>query len=325
MPNKGKGIALRRGLKYATDKEYLYAITIDSDGQHFADDIPQFLNKITEKPGSLIIGARNMNQTTVPGKSNLGNRISTFWFKFETGIELPDTQSGFRLYPLAPLKNMNFITNKYEFEIEVIVRAAWKGVPVTSVPVKVFYAPKETRVSHFRPFKDFTRVGILNSVLVIIAIFYIKPRQLWRNFSLKNIRKRLHHELFNPAETNVHKSFSVGFGAFMGIVPVWGYQMLIAISLSYFLKLNKVLVIIAANISLPPLIPFIIYLSYHTGGLALGNHAGSMSMSSAMNLEWIKLNMFQYVVGSILLALFTGICFGLTTFIFLRFFRKQVA
>lgn len=323
MPNKGKGFALRRGFNFATQEGYEYAITIDSDGQHFAADLPLFLNKITEAPGSLIIGARNMNQSSVPGKSSMGNKISTFWFKFETGIELTDTQSGFRLYPLSRLRNMTFFTNKYEFEIEVIVRAAWKGIPVISVPVQVFYASKESRVSHFRPFRDFSRVGLLNTLLVVISIFYIKPLQLWRSLKKKNLRQRLHEELFKRTETNTRKAVSIGFGAFMGIVPVWGYQMLIAISLSYLFKLNKVLVVLAANISIPPFIPIIIYLSYITGGLVLHQQLTTVSFSSTIDLDWIRHNMYQYVVGSMVVALVTGITFGLGTWIFLKFFSKK--
>lgn len=325
LPNMGKGIALQKGLAYAADLGYHYAITIDSDGQHFALDIPHFIDKITAEPGSLIIGARNMEQASVPGKSSLGNKISTFWFKFETGISLPDTQSGYRLYPLMPLQGMKFFTNKYEFEIEIIVRAAWKDVKVIAVPVKVYYAPKETRVSHFRPFKDFTRVGLLNVVLVTIAILYIKPRNLVRSLKKKGVKKRIHHELINPNETYLRKSIAIGFGVFMGIVPVGGYQMLIAITLAYLFKLNKVLVILAANISLPPLIPVIIYLSYHFGGLVLNQPASDISLSSALDLNWIKHNMFQYVVGSFALAISSGFCFGLITFILLKIFRKQIA
>lgn len=108
--NKGKGYALRQGFKFAWDKGYEYAITIDSDGQHFASDLPVFINAIDENPNAIIIGNRNMEQEGIPGKSSFGNRFSNFWFKFETGIKMPDTQSGYRLYPLKPLSKMRFFT-----------------------------------------------------------------------------------------------------------------------------------------------------------------------------------------------------------------------
>jgi len=133
-----------------------------------------FLSEIEQNGDALLIGSRNMMQLGVPKKSSFGNKFSNFWFWFETGIKLEDTQSGYRLYPLHKIAK-KYATNKFEFEIEVIVKAAWKGVPVKNVPVKVLYDPDE-RVSHFRPFTDFSRISVLNTMLVVISLLYIKPR-----------------------------------------------------------------------------------------------------------------------------------------------------
>jgi glycosyltransferase involved in cell wall biosynthesis len=178
--NVGKGWALRKAFEYAVEQNYKFAITIDSDGQHFAKDLPAFIDKLAIVKNAIIIGSRNMDQAAVPGKSSFGNKFSNFWFKVETGITSPDTQSGFRAYPLDLLKDIHFITRKYEFEIEVLVRGVWKGINIETIPVTVYYAPKEIRISHFRPFKDFTRISILNTALVIITFLYIKPRNFFR-------------------------------------------------------------------------------------------------------------------------------------------------
>ena len=183
--NKGKGFALRQGFKRALEKGYHYAISIDSDGQHFAHDLPKFLHALDAHPSAVIIGARNMGQSSVPGKSSFGNKFSNFWFWVETGLKMQDTQSGYRLYPLKELSSLNFITRKFEFEIEVLVRAAWNGLEIVHVPVQVFYAEKGKRISHFRPFKDFSRISVLNTVLVSIALLYIKPRDLFRRLKKK--------------------------------------------------------------------------------------------------------------------------------------------
>ncbi len=71
---------LDMGFRIAVKQGFEYAISIDSDGQHFAKDIPAFLNVLENNPGSLIIGARNMDQTSVPGKSSFGHRFSNFWY-----------------------------------------------------------------------------------------------------------------------------------------------------------------------------------------------------------------------------------------------------
>ena len=184
--NLGKGRALRNGFRKAIEKGFEYAVTIDSDGQHFAADIPNFIAEIQKEPNSLLIGSRNMTQENVPKKSSFGNKFSNFWFQFETGIKLDDTQSGFRLYPLKLIPKQ-YYTNKFEFEIEVIVRSAWKGILVKNIPIQILYDPAE-RVSHFRPFKDFTRISILNTVLVVNALLYIKPRDFFRKAKKKVLK-----------------------------------------------------------------------------------------------------------------------------------------
>jgi glycosyltransferase involved in cell wall biosynthesis len=323
-PNVGKGWALRKAFRHAIEKGYQYAISIDSDGQHFAKDLPAFINKLEEEPNAIIIGARNMGQASVPGGSSFGNRFSNFWFKFETGITSPDTQSGYRLYPLEPLKKMRFITRKYEFEIEVLVLLAWKGIKVISVPVTVYYAPKEERISHFRPYKDFFRISVLNTILVLISLLYIKPRDLIRTlFSREKMKKVLDEHLYNPHHSIQLKSLSVSFGIFMGIVPIWGFQLAVAIFLAILFKLNKPLVIIAANISIPPMIPLIIYLSYKAGAFWMGANAMQIDFSNDITIQSIKKNLLQYIAGSVTLAFAAALVFGLGTFVFLKLISKK--
>ncbi|MBS1742018.1 MAG: DUF2062 domain-containing protein [Bacteroidetes bacterium] len=322
--NVGKGWALRKGFAYAINKGYHYGITIDSDGQHFAKDLPTFIERMEKHPGELIIGARNMDQASVPGKSSFGNKFSNFWFKVETGISSPDTQSGYRAYPLQLLKGTRYITRKYEFEIEVLVKAAWKGIRIDSVPVSVYYAPKETRVSHFRPFKDFSRISILNTFLVIITIFYIRPRNLLRMlFNKKKLNDFVRMHLLAPHESDVLKANSVAFGAFMGIVPIWGFQLLVAIPTAIFLRLNKALVILAAHISIPPMIPVILFVSYKTGALWMGDHAGHIEFNKNITLESVRTNLTQYIYGSITLAIVAAIICWITTIAILKLFKRK--
>ncbi len=322
--NVGKGWALRKAFAYATAKGYKYAITIDSDGQHFAKDLPAFIEKLETEPNAIIIGARNMDQASVPGGSSFGNKFSNFWFKLETGINCPDTQSGYRLYPLDALKNMRFFTRKYEFEIEVLVRSAWKSVNVVAVPVTVYYAPKETRISHFRPYKDFFRISVLNTFLVLITFLYIKPRNFFYSlFVRKDLRQRVHEHLFNANHSDLNKSISVAFGVFMGIVPIWGFQLMAAIFLAILFKLNKPIVIIAANISIPPMIPIIIFLSYKMGAFWMGQNAMQIDFSKSISLASVRKNLQQYIYGSISLAIIAGLIFGLLTFIFLKLINRK--
>ena len=323
-PNRGKGWALRQGFQLAAEAGYRYAISIDSDGQHFAKDLPMFINDLIHNGDGLVMGARNMDQSSVPGKSNLGNNISSFWFKVETGIKLADTQSGYRLYPVHRLSRIKWFTRKFEFEIEVLVRAAWSGIPIRSVPVTVYYPPPGTRVSHFRPFKDFTRISILNTVLVFITFLWIKPRDFFRLIvQKKKLKELLRSQLVNTGQSDMLKSVSVAFGVFMGIIPIWGFQLVVAIFLAVIMRLNKALVIIAANISIPPMIPLIIFLSYKMGGWWMGDRVMTLQFNRNLSLETIKANLEQYIYGSITLAIIAGLLAGIIAWIILKVSRRR--
>ena len=302
-PNKGKGIALQTGFKEAAKLGYDYAITMDSDGQHFAKDLEVFLDKLDEMPDALVVGARNLNQENVPTKSSFGNRFSNFWFWVNTGIQMPDTQSGYRLYPLSKLATKTYFTRKYEFEIEVMVRASWSGVPVVSVPISVYYPSPEERVSHFRPFKDFTRISVLNTCLVLIALLWIKPRDFVKMLMKKEGWRSLWRSLFaNPEESNHIKAASVGFGFFMGIVPVWGFQLAIGIPLTVLFRLNKALFLLSANISIFPFTPFIWMASLVTGKWILGYNQWSLDWHT-LTLDRVKQEGLSFFLGGTVLAI----------------------
>ena len=317
--NKGKGCALKNGFKKALDLGYEHAITIDSDGQHFPEDLPLLITRLWEEPNAIIIGARNMAQEDVPEGSSFGNRFSNFWFLVETGIRLPDTQSGYRVYPIKLLSEFHFYSNKFEYEIEVPVRAAWSGISVISEPVQVKYCQGEERVTHFRPCIDFFRISILNTILCIIAFAYIKPRDFIRYLSWENLKALL----IIRSVTNVKLAASIGFGVFMGIVPIWGYQLIVAIALAYVFKLHKPFVIVAANISIPPMIPLIIFGSIGMGRLVLGHPLPEFSFTQLTGLESITNHLFQYIVGSLVLAVFSGLMSGGVTYLLLLIFRKK--
>ena len=315
--NAGKGLALRNGFQQALQLQYNYAITIDSDGQHFASDIPKFVSAIEAEANALLIGSRNMSQSGVPKKSSFGNNFSNFWFWFETGIRLDDTQSGFRMYPLH-LIPQRYFTRKFEFEIEIIVRSAWRGVVVKNIPIQILYDPDE-RVSHFRPFKDFTRISILNTVFVLITIFYIKPRDIFRKLKRKGFRKFFAENILASDDSNSKKALSVALGVFIGIAPIWGFQTIVVLFFAVLFRLNKAISFAFSNISFPPLIPFIIYGSLRIGGLFIESDA---PIFVAEFITWtdIKNHLVQYLVGSFILATVTALIFGFGAYSMLSLF-----
>lgn len=178
--NRGKGCALRTGLREAAGRGFRYALTIDSDGQHYPEDIPVLLKEVERCPDSLVTGVRTLEGTAATGGSRFANSFSNFWFRLQTGISLGDTQCGYRVYPLRSLRGLRLITSRYEAELELLVFSAWGGVRVTGVPIKVYYPPADERISHFRPVYDFTRISILNTLLCAGALLYGRPAGLFR-------------------------------------------------------------------------------------------------------------------------------------------------
>lgn len=178
--NRGKGHALRSGFQKALEMGFAYAISMDADGQHYASDIPLFLEANQKWPGALIVGSRDLKGVDRSAGSNFANKFSNFWFWVQTGRNLPDTQTGFRLYPLKKLWGLSLLTSRYEAELELMVFASWHGVQLRDIPIHVYYPPREERVSHFRPGADFARISVLNTVLCGLAILYGLPCRLFR-------------------------------------------------------------------------------------------------------------------------------------------------
>ncbi|MSS17643.1 glycosyltransferase family 2 protein [Bacteroidales bacterium Oil-RF-744-WCA-WT-10] len=179
-PNRGKGHALVQGFKKAMQLGWDYVITLDSDGQHFPEDLPKLVAAWTQHKDALIVGERGTGHLNMPRGNTMANKFSNFWFTLQTGIQLNDTQTGFRLYPLKRLRWLGITTSRYEAELEMLVFAAWHGIEIVPVKVRVYYPPQVERVTHFRPWADFGRISLLNVALCFGAVVYGWPMRLYR-------------------------------------------------------------------------------------------------------------------------------------------------
>ncbi len=126
-------------------------------------------------------------------------------------------------------------------------------------------------------------------------------------FSKKSLEKII-GELFNPGQSDGLKAFSAGLGIFIGIIPIWGVQTFVAVFVAIAFRLNKALVLVFSQISFPPFLPLIVFLSCRIGRY----WTGAASASS------INYKVAQYVYGSITLAVLTGTCVGLITYMMLK-------
>lgn len=180
IQNQGKGHALRTGFRKAIEKGFDYGVTIDSDGQHYPEDIVKLVQTLNDElermkgrhqDGVLVVGNRKLQNDNMPGGNTFANYFSNFWFMLQTWQYLPDTQTGYRIYPLHRLHGLNWLTARYEAELELLVFAAWNGVKLVSCPIRVYYPPQGERITHFRPIYDFIRITILNTILCFLCIY----------------------------------------------------------------------------------------------------------------------------------------------------------
>lgn len=319
--NRGKGMALRKGFEKAYNMGFKYAITIDSDGQHYADDIPVFIEELENYKNILLIGSRNMMHESVPKNSSFGNKFSNFWFWVETGKKLNDTQSGFRLYPLDEINKIKFYTSKFEFEIESIVKASWRGIEVKNVPIKVLYS--DNRISHFRPIKDFARISVLNTWLVLVAFLYVKPRDLFIKIKRKGIKRFFVENVLQSSDSPIKKALSISLGIFIGISPFWGFQTLLVLGLAVVFKLNKAIAFAFSNVSFPPMIPFIVFASYKIGNWILGTEEISVDFENITTNVKLLTHIKEYIIGSFILASVSSIFFGLMGYVFFKLRVKK--
>jgi glycosyltransferase involved in cell wall biosynthesis len=147
--NRGKGKALDTGFKYAVQRKMAAAITLDADGQHDPDEIPQFIAAFRAGRGDIIIGQRDFSQ--MPARNQFGNRTGTFLLGLAMGRPIPDNQSGYRLLSRPVLEAIRTDATRFEAEVELLLRAQLAGFQMAWIPIKTIYNDK---VSHFRPLHD---------------------------------------------------------------------------------------------------------------------------------------------------------------------------
>ncbi len=174
--NLGKGAALVSGMKAAC-RVADWAICLDADGQHDPGEMHRLIGAIPSGERPIVVGKRE-GMESAPWTSRSGRQFSNFWVWVSSGVILADSQSGYRLYPLPEILNLKVEAQRYQYEVEVLAKAAWQDIPIIEVTVGVSYRPDGPRISHFRPFRDFVRNSKTFSRLIVKRVF--TPR-LWRS------------------------------------------------------------------------------------------------------------------------------------------------
>jgi glycosyltransferase involved in cell wall biosynthesis len=317
--NKGKGFALRAAFVKANELGFTHVITLDADGQHYPSDLPLFLEKVLFEPETLWIGDRVLvkEKTGEPARSAAGRKFGAFWYKFITGVALRDTQCGFRVYPLASVNGLDCKGARFEFEQEILVKAAWNGIVVRPVPVHLFYVEPSKRVSHFRPVRDFMRIFGVNSKAALIKLFLPflivdMPGATWRQKVVALFKYELR------AHTTPKKAaFSLSLGVFIGILPIYFFQVALLVILSLFIKINRPLAFLGVSVSSAPFLPFIIALAIAIGKIVVPS-VGETAFTHG-RYGTLLTGGVHWFFGSIVLAIvLAGTCWAVSYPLFLR-------
>ena len=171
--NGGKGKAMIDGVRKANEMGLTHILQLDSDGQHDAGKAALFLELSQKNPDAIICGCPEYDENA-PRHRVKGRKFANGWIHFVTlSHDIKDAMIGFRIYPVIPfmkmLKRTLYIDGRMGFDIEVLVRQFWQGVPVISEPVKVFY-PADG-ISNYRNFKDTARISCTYARLCIGLVF----------------------------------------------------------------------------------------------------------------------------------------------------------
>ncbi len=181
--NSGKGAAVLHGLRRAAQEGFTHALTMDSDGQHPAQLIPEFMQRSQQQPAAMVLG-KPVFDADAPRLRVNGRKVSNFWANLETlwnGIG--DSLYGFRVYPVAPLvrtmQGQRWM-RRFDFDPEAVVRLSWSGVPAVNIdaPVRYFQA-SEGGVSHFKYLRDNTLLTWMHTRLFLGFVARL-PVLVWR-------------------------------------------------------------------------------------------------------------------------------------------------
>lgn len=323
--NGGKGGAILAAAQLARSWGYQAILTIDADGQHDPADAKLLVQQAASSWPAIVIGARRMETDNVPRSSLFGRDFSNFWVRLECGQTLPDTQSGYRLYPVEFLQRSRFLSRRYTFEIEVLVRGSWAGLPVLSVPVSVYYPPGDERVTHFHKFKDNLRLSCLHTFLVSRTLIPWPHRRLFRtDSSAEKLPSIFHPTRYFKALSQEHSSprelaAAVWVGIFLGSLPIIPFGTAAIVYASHKLHLNKLAAFGASNVCCAPFVPFLCVQLGHY--LRYGRFWTEFSRHTL--LEQLPLRLWEWLIGSLLIGPVLGALGALITYLLIRSYRRR--
>lgn len=321
--NMGKGQAILTGLEYVRAQGGRHMITIDADGQHYPHDIAKFISLIQEDETSIIVGCRDFSSSTIPGSSKFGRAFSNFWLRVETGVNLPDTQSGFRAYPVDLVSSIKFRSHHYDFEVEVLTRAVWAGLKLRSVDIDVYYASPEERISHFRPFLDNLRISHVHVGLMGRCLLPWPHRKLViperAGKSLFRDPRAFFVSILKEHSTPGGLAAAAAVGIFLAVLPLISLHTVAILYVAMRLNLNKVMALSIQHLCMPPFVPVLcIEIGYY-----ILNGTWLTEVSLDVVFGQIPTRLFEWLLGSLIVAPIAAVIAGVVVFFITTVVRKR--
>ena len=175
--NRGKGAAVKTGLRYAKEQGYTHAVQIDADGQHDVADLPRFLRTAADSPNAIVIGQPSFD-ASIPKHRYYARYLTHVWVWINTlSLSIPDSMCGFRVYPVQPcirLMDKHALGDRMQWDSEILIHLYWEDTQIVSLPTRVRYP--EDGLSHFRLWRD--NVGLV--LMQAKHFFLLVPRLLRR-------------------------------------------------------------------------------------------------------------------------------------------------
>lgn len=314
--NLGKGRAILTAARYVEERGGAYLITIDADGQHLPRDIEKFMPHLREDEPAIIIGCRDFNTDNVPRSSRFGRSFANFWLLVETGKVVADCQSGFRAYPVRYLNRLGFKGARYDFEAEVLARAAWAGLDLKTVDIEVIYPKPEERVSSFKPVLDNLRLTRIHSMLVGRRMLPLRHEKLvaYRNspgVSLLRHPGKVLKMLLRESATPQGLALSAAIGLFLAVLPLPLMHSAVILYFSVRFNLNKIVTLNVQHLAMPPFMPALcIEVGYY-----LRHGRWLTDLSSAKVFTQFSARIYEWFLGSLFIAPLAAVLIGAVMYV----------
>lgn len=312
--NLGKGTAIQSAAAWADEHGFTHMLTMDADGQHMPEDVPRLLEAARADPGAIIVGSRDFSSKEVPLGSRFGRSFSGFWMRVQTGRRVDDMQSGFRLYPVAVIRSLRCVEKRFSFEMEVLVKAAWSGIPIVNLPVGVYYPPRHLRVSHFRKVHDNMLITLMNTRLTVRALLPLPFLQ--RDVADEGARVSVLHpvaslrKLLADDGTPFMLALSTFIPIYINFLPLVGLQSILTLLAIGWLKLSRTWTLALHYAVWPPLlIPFCIQ-----GGYFLRNGKFLTEISWETLGGQAGSRLFEWLVGSVVFGFLASLVCALAVY-----------